>query len=288
MNTYSDDKDDKMDTEMLNNKSRDECESISSLPEENTAQKQNTAGMKRIRMILEYDGTAYAGWQRQINAVAVQQVVEDALTDLTGHTVTVTGASRTDAGVHALGQVVHFDTVSKIPADKFAFALNTRLPDDIRVVSSATAQPDFHARFQTKGKKYRYVIYDAPHASAMYRNFCAHSIYPLDENLMQTEAQSMIGYHDFAAFAASGSIIKDTRRTVTSCDISRDGHFLFLYVEGDGFLYNMVRILAGTLIAVGSKKMEPGAIERALKSLSRLDLGPTAPPQGLTLMQVYY
>ena len=245
--------------------------------------------MRRIKLILEYDGTAYAGWQRQENAISVQQRVEEALRRLTDEeALTVTGASRTDAGVHALGQSAHFDTESRIPADKFSFALNTLLPDDIRVSASCEAPSGFHARFSALGKEYRYLFYSHPHASALYSRLCWHVIYPLDIGLMNREAQSALGTHDFAPFAASGSVVKDTVRTIDSIAVYRNDLFIELRVHGNGFLYNMVRILAGTLAKVGSGKLEAGAIERALKSSSRLDLGVTAPPQGLTLMRVDY
>ena len=243
---------------------------------------------RRIRLTVEYDGTAYAGWQRQINAVSVQQRLEEAIFKLTGEAAGVTGASRTDAGVHALGQVAHFDTSSRIPGDKFCFALNTVLPDDIRVSASRETRPDFHARFDAKGKLYRYLIHNHAHACAIERNTHAHAIYPLDEDLMHEEAQQAVGTHDFAAFAASGSIVKDTVRTIHEARVLRDGNEVEFLVRGSGFLYNMVRILAGTLIAVGGGKMAPGAIQRAIESKNRLDLGVTAPAQGLTLMRVYY
>ena len=243
---------------------------------------------RRVRLTVEYDGTAYSGWQRQLNAVSVQQRLEEAVRRLTGEMAGITGASRTDAGVHALGQVAHFDTASRIPGDKFAFALNTVLPPDIRVSSSCETRPDFHARFDAKGKLYRYLIHNHAHATALGRNTHAHAIYPLDDFLMHEEAQAATGTHDFAAFAASGSIVKDTVRTIYEARVIRDGCEVELLVRGDGFLYNMVRILAGTLIAVGSGKLAPGAIRRAIRSGSRLDLGPTAPASGLTLMRVYY
>ena len=245
--------------------------------------------MRRIRMIVEYDGTNYSGWQRQINAMSVQEKLENALRKLTREeALTVTGASRTDAGVHAYSQNVHFDTECRIPADKFAFALNTMLPMDIRVRKSFRVRDDFHARFQAKRKQYRYLFYNSPHASALYRNQTAHVMYKLDEKLMNDEAQAMLGTHDFAPFAASGSEVKDTVRTIYSVSVQRSGDILEMLVEGNGFLYNMVRILAGTLIGVGTGKIERGAIVRALESGSRLDLGITAPAQGLTLMRIDY
>jgi tRNA pseudouridine38-40 synthase len=243
---------------------------------------------RRIRLTVEYDGAGYAGWQRQKNAMSVQQRLEEALGRLTGQQAVLTGASRTDAGVHALGQVAHFDTLSRIPGEKFSFALNAMLPADIRVRASQDVPGDFHARFDARGKLYRYLVHNSAHASAIGRNTCAHVAYPLDDGLMRREAALAVGRHDFAAFAASGSIVKDTVRTLRDVRVVRTGCEVAFFVQGDGFLYNMVRILAGTLIAVGSGKLETGAIARALKSGSRLDLGPTAPARGLTLMRVYY
>ena len=244
--------------------------------------------MRRIHLIVEYDGTNYAGWQRQKNALAVQQVLEETLEKLTGEAVVLHGASRTDAGVHALGQSAHFDTQSRIPGEKFCYALNALLPHDIRVTASGDASPDFHARFSTKGKRYRYLFWDAPHAGALNRNTHAHSIYHVDEKRMQAEADALIGTHDFAAFAASGSVVKDTVRTIWKAEVTRSGHEVMLIVEGSGFLYNMVRIIAGTLRDVGSGKLEPGALKKAIETGDRLDLGVTAPAHGLTLMEVFY
>ena len=244
--------------------------------------------MRRIHLIVEYDGTAYAGWQRQANAMTVQEKLERAIRKLTGEELCVSGASRTDAGVHALGQSAHFDTESRIPADKFSFALNTMLPPDIRVTRSEEVPLEFHARFSTKGKRYRYLFHAAPHAGALTRNTHAHVIYPLDVEKMQAEAQDLVGMHDFAAFAASGSVVKDTVRTIYRAEVTREGSEIRLIVEGSGFLYNMVRIIAGTLIGVGSGKLEPGAFKRAIASGDRLDLGITAPAHGLTLMEVFY
>ena len=223
----------------------------------------------RVKLTIEYDGTNYAGWQRQENALAVQQVVEEALFRLTGKPHAITGASRTDAGVHA-------------------YALNTVLPADVRVRDSRAVAEDFHARFSAKGKWYCYSIFNDAHASAILRNTHAHVMYPLDVDAMHREAQCAVGRHDFRAFAASGSVVKDTVRTIHSIEIARQGKCVSMQVRGNGFLYNMVRILAGTLIGVGTGKLEGGAVRRALASGSRLDLGVTAPACGLTLMEVFY
>ena len=210
------------------------------------------------------------------------------MSKLVGARTVLFGASRTDAGVHALGQRAHFDTASRIPPDKYAYALNTMLPRDIRVRFSRAVADDFHARFSAVGKQYRYQIYSAPHAGALNRNTHAHVIYPLDVEKMRAELPALLGRHDFAAFAASGSVVKDTVRTITRAELLGDGPEYALFLEGTGFLYNMVRIIAGTLIGVGTGKLEPGAFSRALISKSRLDLGVTAPAHGLTLMEVYY
>lgn len=243
---------------------------------------------KRVKLNVSYDGTAYSGWQRQINAPSVQQALERALSVLTSEEIAVTGASRTDAGVHALGQVAHFDTRSRIPPEKFSFAINTKLPDDIRVVDSRLVPPDFHARYGARGKTYRYQIHNSAHASALYRLQRAHVVPPLDAGLMRRAAQDVLGEHDFRAFAASGSEAKTTIRDIQRADVTRDGDLIELVVQGRSFLYNMVRILAGSLIYIGMGKISPDSLAKALRTGNRLDLGITAPAHGLTLMEVRY
>lgn len=243
---------------------------------------------RRIKLIVSYDGTAFAGWQRQLNAPSVQLLLEEALTKLTGEAAVITGASRTDAGVHALAQAAHFDTLSRIPAEKFSFALNTKLPADIRVVRSEAAAQDFHARYHARGKTYRYQIHNSPHASALYRNQRAHVAPPLCLARMRLAARDVLGEHDFRAFAASGGQAKTTVRDITRADLTQDGELIELTVTGRSFLYNMVRILAGSLIYIGMGKLPQDALRRALETGDRLDLGITAPAHGLTLMRVYY
>ncbi len=243
---------------------------------------------RRVRMVVEYDGTNYSGWQRQINAISIQQVLEEAIEKFVGNHVGVIGSSRTDAGVHALGLNVHFDTDSPIPDEKFSFALNTVLPEDIRVRASMSVPSNFHARYGAKGKLYCYTIYNHNHASALLRNVSWHVSRPLRVESMIGESKALMGTHDFAAFAASGSIVKDTIRTIYAVRIETHGQIVRIWVLGSGFLYNMVRIIAGTLVSVGTGKLESGAVERALLSRDRLSLGVTAPPQGLTLSAVYY
>lgn len=247
------------------------------------------ADTRRIRLTVAYDGTAYAGYQRQAGHRSVQQALEDALGKLSGvPRVVIHGASRTDAGVHALGQVVHFDTSGRIPAEKYGFALNTLLPGDVRVMASCEVSPDFHARFSATGKTYRYLVDNGRHFCPLRRLTHAHVPIPLDLAAMRGEAQTVVGRHDFRAFAAAGSVAKTTVRTIHRVRLEQEGACFCLYVHGNAFLYNMVRILAGTLIDVGRGNAAPGAIARALETGDRLALGVTAPAQGLTLMAVYY
>ncbi len=245
-------------------------------------------GTHRVLLTVSYDGTNYAGWQLQENAVAVQQRVEEGLEQLLHTPIRVTGASRTDAGVHALGQRFHFDTVSRIPADKYAFALNTMLPPDIRILSGRDVSGDFHARFDAQGKRYTYRIHNAPHASALYRSITAHVPYKLDVPLMQSVLPALLGTHDFAAFQASGGTAKTTIRTLTDISLVQDGDMLTLMVCGNAFLYNMVRIITGTMLDIGMGRKPADAFQTALSTGDRLALGITAPASGLELTHVYY
>lgn len=237
---------------------------------------------------MEYDGSAYAGWQRQVNGLAVQQVLEEALSASCGHPVTVTGSSRTDAGVHARMQMVHFDTVCSVPPDKYPFVLNNILPPDIRVQASREVPPGFHARFLTSGKTYTYRILNNRHGSALLRATRWHVPVPLDISAMQEAVAFLPGTHDFAAFQASGGTARTTVRTVERAELFADGPEIAVIVSGNAFLYNMVRIIAGTLVEAGLHKRETDAFARAFASLNRLDLGMTAPPCGLELTEVRY
>ena len=242
----------------------------------------------KILLEVEYDGTAYAGWQRQKNALTVQEVLENTLTQITGQYVHVAGAGRTDAGVHALGQMAHCEVNTTIPAEKMSYVLNNSLPADIRIRSSRAVADDFHVRKHAKGKHYRYTICNMPHASAIYRNNSAHVRMPLDVNAMREAARLIEGKHDFKCFQAAGSPITYTVRTIFALRVSSRGDFIDIDVYGDGFLYNMVRIIAGTLIDVGKKKHEPEWVREILESRSRPDAGATAPARGLTMMRVYF
>lgn len=244
--------------------------------------------IRRVLLDISYDGTGYSGWQRQENAISVQQRLEEALQKALGVKTAVTGASRTDAGVHALHQAAHFDTDSTIPDGKFPFVLNNLLPYDIRVTGARPVPPDFHARFSCRGKTYTYRMHNAPHASALYRHFTAHVPVRLNEALMDQAAKLILGTHDFAAFAAAGGSAKTTVRTIAEACVIRRGDEVVFTVSGNAFLYNMVRILAGTLIEIGQGSLQPKVLAQAIETGDRLLLGPTAPAHGLELTRVVY
>ena len=244
--------------------------------------------MRRIRLIVEYEGTGYVGWQLQDNGVSVQQRLNEALHALTGEQVRTHGSGRTDSGVHARAQAAHFDTMARMPADKFAVAMNTHLPPDIRVLYSGEAAPDFHARFSVIEKSYRYTIQTGPHARVMTRNTALHVHAPLDMIELRAAATALLGRHDFAAFMAAGGAVESTERTILCSDWSQQGAYLHYDVTGTGFLYNMVRILVGTMLEIGMGKRPLDAIPHALMTGQRPDAGPTAPAHGLCLMRVRY
>ena len=244
--------------------------------------------MRRIRTKIAYDGTDYVGWQTQNNGVAVQEKVEQAILEVTGQRSSLQGSGRTDSGVHARAQVAHFDTEARMAADKFAIALNTHLPADIRVLYSEEVSPDFHARFSAKEKQYRYFVQTGPHADVFARKYALHAYMPLDFDLMNEAAALAVGTHDFSAFMSTGREVETAVRTVSLSKWEKQGKFLVYTVQGNGFLYNMVRILVGTMVGMGSGRIPKDSMEKALASLSRKDAGPTAPPHGLVLWRVKY
>ena len=244
--------------------------------------------MKRILLTLEYEGTRYAGWQRQMNGVTIQEEVERALARATGNETSVMGASRTDAGVHALGQRAHFDTASSIPDDKWPYVLNALLPDDIKVTGSLRVQDALHARFSARRKKYEYRFFNRHQPSALRRNFSAFVPLPMDLDRMRAALHCLTGQYDFKAFQAAGGTARTTVRTIKSASLVQFGDEIVLSLTGDAFLYNMVRIIAGSLISIGQGKLSTDAFEKAIKSGDRLDLGVTAPACGLTLVKVDY
>jgi tRNA pseudouridine38-40 synthase len=246
--------------------------------------------MRYLKLTLQYDGTDFCGWQKQTGTAqrTVQGVLEEALSSLTGEVVNTTGAGRTDAGVHALEQVVHFSTSSGIPMERFAPALNSMLPPDLTVSSSVAVGASFHARYDVCAKKYGYLILNRRTPSALWHNYSYWVSLRLDEDLIQRGAEYLIGEHDFRAFSATGSNVKSTTRNILSFQVQRLGDWVSLTVVGNGFLYRMVRLMAGTLLAVGMGKWPPEAVKEILVTGERGHGGPALPPEGLYLMRIYY
>lgn len=244
--------------------------------------------LQNLKLVLEYDGTRYHGWQRQQNALTVQEVLEKTLNTIMKEDTKVTGCSRTDAGVHAKGFVCNFFTYTKIPVDRVPYALNSVLPDDIVVLFCQRVSEDFHARYHARGKKYRYRIINRTFPSAFDKHYACHFRYDLDVDKMKDAAKYLVGKHDFKAFMATGSIVKDTVRTIFDISITQNKQEILIDVTGDGFLYNMVRIIAGTLLYVGMSKIPVCDMADIVLCGDRKKAGITAPPQGLYLMEVKY
>ncbi len=244
--------------------------------------------MKRVKLVVAYDGTNYQGWQIQKNGNTIEAELNRALRELTGEEIHVLGASRTDAGVHALGNVAVFDTQARMSADKFVYALNQHLPEDIRVQNSCEVPPDFHPRYQETVKTYEYRILNREFPLPSCRLDTYFTYYPLDERRMQRAADYLIGEHDFQSFCAAGAQVRSTVRTIYAATVERDGERITIRVTGNGFLYNMVRIIAGTLMKIGKGDWEPEQMEKILQARDRLQAGPTAPAKGLTLMEIRY
>ena len=242
-------------------------------------------GWKRIRLTVAYDGTAYHGWQIQGNGITIESELNRALTELLKKPVKVMGASRTDAGVHALCNIAVFDTESPMPAEKFSYALNQRLPEDIRIQSSEEVAPDWHPGYCTSRKTYEYRIYRAEFPMPVRRLYSYFTYRPLDVERMQRAAAFLEGEHDFQSFCQSGAQVESTVRTIYYVQIEEQGAELVIRVCGNGFLYNMVRILAGTLMEVGQGKREPESMKEILEARNRSTAGPTAPAHGLTLVK---
>lgn len=243
---------------------------------------------KRISLTVAYDGTQYCGWQIQNNGKTIQGELNRCLEELLGCPVETMGASRTDAGVHALGNVAVFDTDSRIPGEKFSFALNQRLPEDIRIQASQEVDPDFHPRYCKSEKTYRYRILNRRVPLPTERLYSYFYHYPLDVEKMQAAAAYLIGEHDFASFCGAGAQVKSTVRLVTDFTAGREGEMVYLQVTGRGFLYNMVRIFAGTLIQIGNGAYPPERIQEILGARDRGAAGPTAPACGLTLQGIRF
>ncbi len=245
--------------------------------------------MKRIKIVVAYDGTDYCGWQIQPNGITVEEVLNRAVCKVTGEEIHVIGASRTDSGVHALGNVAVFDTESSIPGDRMAYALNRKLPEDIVVVSSEEVPLSWHPRYQDGiTKTYEYYIYNAKAPDPLKRRYSTFVSFPLDVENMRKGASYLIGEHDFASFCNVRTNASDTVRRIDSIEVCADGTDIIIRVTGNGFLYNMVRIIAGILIRVGRGFYTPEKVRNILEAKERTAEGVTAPPNGLTLVEIRY
>ncbi|ASJ56805.1 tRNA pseudouridine(38-40) synthase TruA [Brevibacillus formosus] len=244
--------------------------------------------MKRLRCVLAYDGTDFSGFQVQPDQVTVQGEIEAALNRITGEDIQVFGSGRTDAGVHARGQVIHFDTSSNIPMDKWRFVLNNQLPDSIVIRTVEEVDASFHARFDVQVKEYRYCIDNNPVADVFRHRYADHVRFPLDIDAMQQAAHYLVGEHDFTSFCSAKTFVEDKVRTVYGLTVEKIGDEVWVTCRGNGFLYNMVRIIVGTLVEVGQGKRRPAELREILAACDREKAGKTAPAKGLTMWEVVY
>lgn len=243
---------------------------------------------RNIKLVLAYDGTDFAGWQRQADRPTVQQTVEEVIERVTGERVNLIGAGRTDAGVHALGQVANFHTRSRLPTDDLQRALNALLPRTVAVLEAREVAPEFHARYQAVGKHYRYTIHNHPIRPVLDRHLVLHIRRRLNLTRMRRAARCLVGEHDFAAFTTHARLQSNTVRRVDELSIRRNGPRVLVDIKGSGFLYNMVRAIVGTLIEVGRGRLAPEAVAEILAGGDRRRAGPTAPAHGLCLVSVRY
>lgn len=245
--------------------------------------------MRRIKLVVAYEGTNYCGWQIQPSGITIEEVLNKALSELLGENIKVTGASRTDSGVHSLGNVAVFDTDTRIPPEKICYALNQRLPEDIVVQSSCEVAPDFHPRHCYSEKTYEYRILNRKIPIPTLRRDTYFYYRNLDVEKMKRAAAYLVGTHDFKSFCSIHTAVEDTVRTILSCEVEKSPQdIITIRVTGIGFLYNMVRIIAGTLISVGIGEHEPEEIEKILEAKDRSAAGPTAPAHGLTMIGIEY
>ena len=244
--------------------------------------------MRNIKLTIEYDGKDFNGWQKQPNKLNIQGEIERAIKDITGEDVDLIASGRTDAGVHALGQVANFKTNSNIPVEKIPIALNTKLKRSIRILAAEEVEERFHSRYNCKKKTYRYVINNSVNGTAIYRNLEYNFSQELNVEKMNEAVKYFIGEHDFKAFKASGTSSKSSVRIIYDAKVYRDGDRVNIELTGNGFLYNMVRIIAGTLIDVGIGKILPEQITNIINSKERTMAGKTLPPNGLYLVKVEY
>lgn len=245
--------------------------------------------MRNIKLTIEYDGKDFNGWQKQPNKLNIQGSIEQAISQITGEEIDLQASGRTDAGVHALGQVANFKTNSQIPIEKFAIAINTKLKRSIRIIKAEEVDEKFHSRLSCKRKTYRYIINNSEQGTAIYRNLETNIPNHLDEEKMNEAVKYFIGEHDFKAFKASGTSSKSSVRTIYKAEVfEMPNNRIYIELTGNGFLYNMVRIIAGTLVDVGTGKIQPEDIEKIIESKDRSLAGKTLQPNGLYLLNVKY
>lgn len=241
--------------------------------------------MKRVMLTVAYDGTNYCGWQIQSNGNTIEAELNKHLSELLGEKIKVSGASRTDTGVHALGNLAVFDTNARMPGEKIAYALNQRLPEDIKIQNSKEVTEGFHPRFVPTKKTYEYRIYNSEFPCPMERLYAHFTYSPMDVEAMKQAAAYFVGEHDFKSFCAKGAQTETTVRTIYECSVIKRENVISIQISGNGFLYNMVRIIAGTLMEVGTGRRHPESIPAILTARDRAKAGATAPARGLTLIR---
>jgi tRNA pseudouridine38-40 synthase len=244
--------------------------------------------LRQICLVLEYEGTEYHGWQRQPELTTIQEIIENTLGRITGEKTTIMAAGRTDAGVHALGQVAAFRTGSRLTPGEFRRALNALLPQDIRIKEAAEVSFDFHPQFRALKKTYLYIILNRPSPTALIHHRCWHISRPLKVKEMREGALFLVGRHDFSSFMSSSGTTRSQIRHMTRCEIQEKGSLIELWFEADGFLKNMVRNMVGTLVDIGLGRYPPGEMEEILEAGDRRRAGPCAPPHGLYLVSIDY
>ena len=244
--------------------------------------------MRNIKLTIEYDGKDFNGWQKQPNKLNIQGTIEQAIKQITGEEIELNASGRTDAGVHAFGQVANFKTNSNIPIEKFAIAINSKLKRSIVIKKAEEVDERFHSRLSCKKKTYRYVINNSTEGTAIYRNLETHIPQKLDVEKMKEAVRYFEGEHDFKAFKASGTSSKSSIRTIYKAEVYKEGDKVCIELTGNGFLYNMVRIIAGTLVEVGLGKIMPNEIPNIIQNKKRENAGKTLPPNGLYLVNVIY
>lgn len=244
--------------------------------------------MRNIKLTIEYDGKDFNGWQKQPTQLNIQGEIERAINLITGENVELIASGRTDAGVHALKQIANFKTNSNIPVEKIPIAINTKLKRSIRIVWAEEVDEQFHSRYHCKRKTYQYTINNSKNGTAIFRNYQYNFPEKLDATNMNKAIKYFVGEHDFSSFKASGTSSKSAVRTIYNGEVIRDGDIVKIKITGNGFLYNMVRIIAGTLVEVGLNKIKPEQIKEIIKSKDRTKAGKTLPPQGLCLINVEY